>query len=90
MCFPLFIFSHVSKSEVPRISLYNYRFVAFILKVNFCMIVRLLKVNHMFGLGILGEGRPLWLKKFQHTVFDVLKDFKQVLVTLKDPRSGVL
>lgn len=54
------------------------------------MIIRLIKVNHVFELGILGEGRPLWLKKvlvdkFQHTVFDVLKDFKQALVILKDP-----
>lgn len=54
------------------------------------MIIRLLKVTHMFELGILGEGRPLWLKKvlvdkFQHTVCDVLKDFKQALVVLKDP-----
>lgn len=63
---------------MARISLYNYRFVAFILKLNFCIIIRLLKVTHMFELGILGEGKPLWLKKvlvdkFQHTVCDVLK-----------------
>lgn len=48
------------------------------------MIIRLLKVTHMFELGILGEGRlkKVLVDKFQHTVCDVLKVFKQALVVL--------